>query len=286
MKRIAAALLLAVAANAVSFEELNSLTHASHEVHSTALNKCSATYTGEISGRVKEICQKNKWAASQHVSVYNPDTKESCFVSCNLQASEFEVSRSFISEEEAEKIAQEGTFRSMADEEPKRYTQALLDLYKKFYPEVNFSLDWNNNQVNAYSKKDWFGKRYVVILGGLVRHESAKKEGISVVIAHELGHHFGGRPFVPGPFGRGMSCDGQADFIGVRDIMRTVYQGEEYIETAHKGTTQMAGFFKAPDSPVIPGGDAGCAHPPGPCRIATYYAALSLLHDKPGCAGH
>lgn len=184
---------------------------------------------------------------------------------------------SFISEEEARLKAQD-EMRSWNDPLSRQWTQYLLEQHAAFYPTVNYQLDWADDTVNAYA---WVqnGQRFVAIKGGLVRHVALALEGIALVIAHETGHHFGGPPTFPG----GLSCEGQADYAGVRDVMRKIWFGDQYAKMALGGIAQMANFFGVPNSPTVPGGHAGCEHPPGACRIATYYAALRL-EPKPSCA--
>ncbi|MER5886158.1 Hint domain-containing protein [Streptomyces sp. NPDC001941] len=169
--------------------------------------------------------------------------------------------------------------RAFNDPLAREWTESLISQHRPFYPEVTYSLDWASNEVNAYA---WVenGVRRVDIKGGLVRDLALELEGISLVLAHELSHHYGGPPTFPG----GLSCEGQADFFGVRNVMRRVWFGEAYVNTAVAAIAQMAAFFGVADSPTAPGGNAGCNHPEGACRVATYYAALDL-RGKPGCAG-
>ncbi len=169
--------------------------------------------------------------------------------------------------------------RAFDDPLAREWTEALLTQHKPFYPEVTYLLDWTSNEVNAYAWVEG-GVRHVELKGGLVRDADLELEGIAVVLAHELAHHYGGPPTHPG----GLSCEGQADFFAVRNVMRKVWFGESYITTTDAGIAQMAAFFGVPNSPQAPGGNAGCNHPEGACRIATYHAAVSL-RSKPGCAG-
>lgn len=183
----------------------------------------------------------------------------------------------FISDDEAAKKALE-PMRRWNDPLSREWTEYLINHHKNFYPDVTFHLDWADNTVNAYA---WVDNRvrHVALKGGLIRHVALELEGIALVLAHELGHHYGGNPTFPG----GLSCEGQADYFGVAVIMRNVWFGEQYITTADAGISQMAAFFGVPDSSNAPGGQAGCTHPPGACRIATYHSAVSL-GGKPSCA--
>lgn len=185
---------------------------------------------------------------------------------------------SFISDEEAAAKAAD-PMRAWNDPLSRQWTQYLLDQHAAFYPQVTYQFDWADDTVNAYAWVDGSGIRHIAIKGGLVRHVALQMEGIALVIAHELGHHYGGPPTFPG----GLSCEGQADYAAVRDVMRKVWFGEQYATFALAGIAQMAAFFGVPNDPTAPGGSSGCSHPPGACRIATYYGALRLS-GKPGCA--
>ncbi|ODM76734.1 hypothetical protein [Bradyrhizobium elkanii] len=184
---------------------------------------------------------------------------------------------SFISEQEAQQKALEPS-RPWNDPESREWVEYLLRQYHTYYPAITYQLDWADDTVNAYA---WIanGVRHVAIKGGIVRHFALALEGLSLVIAHETGHRYGGAPTFPS----GLSCEGQADFNGVAAVMRNVWFGDFYLQMVEPAIQQMADFFGVPNSPNTPGGSAGCNHPPGACRIATYHAAVNL-DRKPACA--
>ncbi|WP_147289007.1 hypothetical protein [Nocardia mexicana] len=169
--------------------------------------------------------------------------------------------------------------RAFNDPFSREATEQLLVFHKAFYGDINYTIDWASDEVNAFA---WVenGVRRVDLKGGLIRDNDLDVEGIAVVIAHEIAHHHGGPPVG----GSGLSCEGQADYRGVRDVMRKVWFGQAYGSTTDAGIAQMAAFFGVPDSPTAPGGSAGCAHPAGACRVATYHAAVTLS-GKPSCSG-
>lgn len=185
----------------------------------------------------------------------------------------------FVSDEHAEQLKSSAGFSSWADPLANQKTTELLNYYKHFYPQVTFHNDWTDQTVNAFA---WVenGARHVAIKGGLVQHPAVQHDGLALVIAHELGHHYGGAPAFPS----GLSCEGQADWIGARDIMRKVWFGKQFIDTSLNAYAQMAQFFGVPNVNTVPPGTGTCDHPAGACRIATYYAALSMT-GKPACAG-
>jgi hypothetical protein len=183
----------------------------------------------------------------------------------------------FLPQEEARKRAAFPK-RRWNDPMSREWTESLLHLHHYFYSDVVFTLDWANDEVNAYA---WVenGTRHVAILGGLVRDVALELEGISVVVAHEIGHHYGGNPAYP----QGLSCEGQSDYYGVGTVMRNVWFGEDFTTKTDLGIAQMADFFGVPNSPTVPGGTGNCSHPPGACRIATYHSAVKLS-GRPPCA--
>src|SRR5262249_18707040 len=132
---------------------------------------------------------------------------------------------SFISQQEAAQKALEA-MRPWNDPDSREWTEAVLAYHRAFFPDIHYQLDWADDTVNAFAWRD-SGVRYVAIKGGLVRHVALELEGIALVAAHETGHHYGGPPTFPS----GLSCEGQADFAGVRNVMRQVWFGQQYIDT-------------------------------------------------------
>jgi len=218
------------------------------------------------------------------VSLANLKAQESG-VFVPAEATQIEVpphARAFISQQDAQARAALPK-RRFNDPQSRAWIEYLLEHHAHFYDEVHFTLDWASNEVNAYAwVEHGTGQRRVDIKGGLVRDLALQLEGIALVVAHELGHHYGGDP--TGGHPDGLSCEGQSDYAGVAWIMRKVWFGNQYPKTVRPGIAQMADFFGVPDDPTAPGGNAGCSHPAGGCRIATYYRAAALT-DKPGCAG-
>ncbi|MFJ8369530.1 MULTISPECIES: M48 family metalloprotease [unclassified Bacillus cereus group] len=183
----------------------------------------------------------------------------------------------FLADDDASRYKKTGSFRGFTDPNSRAWAEYLIKQYEAYYPDINFLLDWDSEVVNAFAWID-SGKRYVQLKGGLVRSKELEIEGIALVLAHEIGHHYGGDPVSS----NGLSCEGQADFYGARDVMRRVWFGEFYINIMEKAIEQLSEFFKVA---YTPGEEAGfsCAHPPGPCRIETYNAAVDLK-PKPDCA--
>lgn len=122
-----------------------------------------------------------------------------------------------------------------------------------------------------------------------IRHRAVEIEGLGLVLAHEIGHHFGGAPRYPNnPWA---SCEGQADYWGALVAMREVWWGGEALRQVRAGAEQLYNLFahgllmglSEADAELQLAALAGCGHPPAACRRETYLAALTL-DDKPACA--
>lgn len=90
-----------------------------------------------------------------------------------------------------------------------------LELYapvaKSRNETIRINALWDKADVNAnVTRKN--GGVYVNMYGGLARRAEVTPEGFALVLCHELGHAYGGTPYlVPGRF---LSAEGQADYYG------------------------------------------------------------------------
>lgn len=178
--------------------------------------------------------------------------------------------------------------RPLDDTVPLEIAEYLIHQFSKFYPDVIFNIDWPNNTVNAIAWRNG-NERHVTLYGGLIRNKWLRVEGVALVIAHEIGHHYGGAPRYANP--SWASCEGQADYWGALIAMREVWWGDEAIKKTKVAALQLYNFFAygivAPDSAVVQRRiDALgiCSHPPADCRYQTYMATV-YANDKPSCAG-
>jgi len=183
--------------------------------------------------------------------------------------------------------AQPGMLRPLDDSVSYLKALQLTKLWKGYYPEIDYQVDWNNNTVNAVAWHDGTG-RHVTVYGGLIRHSAMRWEGITLVLAHETGHHYGGDPRYSGS---DLSCEGQADYWGALQGMRDVYPDEEYLTVILPAIDQIYKLFTGGLVYAIPKDEQqklfqaslGCTHPPPDCRRDTYNAAVDLK-PKPDCA--
>jgi len=185
-------------------------------------------------------------------------------------------------------VAKPNMLAPLDDSVPYEVADYLVRNYKAKFPDVEFHIDWSDDVVNAYA---WMqdGTRHVALKGGLLRHQYIKVEGAGLVLAHEIGHHYGGAP----RYSSGntwASCEGQADYWGAMVAQRHVWWGPYAIEQIEKGSQQLYNLFAYGltagnlfDKPV-PAAAGSCSHPSAACRLETYKAAITL-DDKPACAG-
>lgn len=171
---------------------------------------------------------------------------------------------------------------------PYEMAEYIVYNYKRYYPEIIFTINWTDDRVNAYA---WIegGRRRVELLGGLIRHRAVKAEGVGLVLAHEIGHHYGGPPRYPAP-SDWASCEGQSDYWGALVAERAVWWGPESVRQIKEGGFQLYNLFafglRVGNLFSLERGKAvaGCSHPPASCRLETYNAA-ARLDPKPACAG-
>lgn len=189
-------------------------------------------------------------------------------------------------------IAKPGMLKSLSDPVPLEIAEYLVHNFKRHYSDVTYHIEWGDDTVNAYA---WLqgGQKHVAILGGLIRHNAMGVEGIGLVLAHELGHHFGGTPTYPNS---PLSCEGQSDYWAALIGMREVWWGPEYIRQMEQAIIQLDNLFVGVIFPSTEGSNflpksekygatpLQCSHPPKSCRKATYNAGLRA-EPKPICAG-
>lgn len=86
--------------------------------------------------------------------------------------------------------------------------------------------DWNDGTVNAYASRR-FGRWNVNMFGGLARHKVVTPDAFALVICHELGHHLGGIPKMPGLFTSWATNEGQSDYYATLKCMRKVFYSDD-----------------------------------------------------------
>lgn len=102
---------------------------------------------------------------------------------------------------------------------------------------LSFVSSWASGTVNAYAQRfghedEWgeevppFDDWRVVFLGGMARHKEMTRDGFSLIVCHELGHHFGGAPRLSGETSWA-SIEGQSDYFATAKCLRELWINAE-----------------------------------------------------------
>jgi hypothetical protein len=96
----------------------------------------------------------------------------------------------------------------------------LLNQFDRAFPQITYELSWESPSVNAQAWR-LGSDRYVRVYGGLVRHQAITKYGLTLMLAHETGHHLGGPPHDPAM--PGLTWQGQADYWAASVAMPRIW---------------------------------------------------------------
>lgn len=124
-----------------------------------------------------------------------------------------------------------------SETEFKEIVKTLQDLYSPMAnahgAKLSLSGEWKNEKLNAGARQ--IGSTWqVVITGGLARRPELTPEGFSLILCHELGHHFGGFSIAPAgtPFEKAWaSNEGQADYFSTQVCARKLW-GNDLVKNA------------------------------------------------------
>jgi hypothetical protein len=102
------------------------------------------------------------------------------------------------------------------------FSQRIDDVVRLWQPvasaygvRLSSQKSWTDSTVNAYAEQN--GSSWVVkFFGGLARRPEITGDGFSLVVCHELGHHFGGYYFFGSGSFRRMTSEGSADYFATQ----------------------------------------------------------------------
>ncbi|MDB2447136.1 M48 family metalloprotease [bacterium] len=93
-------------------------------------------------------------------------------------------------------------------------------LEEKGLKRLKISGNWKSKTINAYMKGQ-LQVNLVDISGGLARRPEVSPEGFALVLCHEIGHAYGGKPDKRAPLFKA-SVEGQADFYGAGVCLKKI----------------------------------------------------------------
>lgn len=80
---------------------------------------------------------------------------------------------------------------------------------------------WDDDTINANAQQQ-IGKVIVTVYGGIARRPEVTPDALALVLCHEIGHAFGGKPYKGLIFPFRMSVEGQSDYWGMQDCLPRV----------------------------------------------------------------
>jgi hypothetical protein len=188
----------------------------------------------------------------------------------------------------------EERFNEIIDSVVKYYEPIVSDLGGNLVVNRN----WDDSTVNAYADRN-DGNWNVSMFGGLARRQEISDDGFAMVIAHEIGHHIAGYPFV-----RDWASDeGNSDTFSTGAAGKLIWGNEDNSNIAVHPTAKdlcdkyasdrnlcyremNAGYslarllgalggtkvsFDTPDKSIVK--KTAHEHPKAQCRLDTYVAA-------------
>lgn len=118
----------------------------------------------------------------------------------------------------------ESQFNEAIDKVEKIYAPIVSNMGGK----LSIERKWTDGTVNAYAQQS--GSQWkVAMFGGLARHKTITKDGMSLVVCHELGHHIGGAPKKLNGMSGWASNEGQADYFSSLKCLRKAFLNDNNI---------------------------------------------------------
>lgn len=199
----------------------------------------------------------------------------------------------------------EAMFNAIIDEAKNLYAP----IAKEWKEELVIQANWSDSTVNANASRDGKGWTEINMYGGLARRQEVIPIGFALVLCHELGHLYGGKPYVN--VGLKMAAEGQSDWYGagwcLKNIVesmvdRTDFDYTPYMDKLCKNDAtclrQLAGgqslgkllsvlskeavpSYETPDKTVV--SRTNTSYPKTTqCRLDSYRAG-TLSQDRPLC---
>jgi hypothetical protein len=162
---------------------------------------------------------------------------------------------------------------------PKSLFETCRKQLAGFYPDITFYYDTLDVTPNLYAFEA-YGRKIVLVSGGLARIVGFNHEGLFMAMAHGAGCFYGGAPQVSS----GFSAVGQADLYAFGVVSRLCWTSTPFLTYVMAAMDQWKGFFAmvtagAEGNPLDPLNDPSLA-----CRFQTIQAAAAG-GALPECAG-
>src|SRR5262249_24887306 len=123
---------------------------------------------------------------------------------------------------------------------PRRRAEALIKRFQERFLDIYYDLHWETRLLNAQA---FIGERgrSLRLYGGLGRHKRLGIEALAFALAHETGHHLGGRP--RHPFYASLSSERRASEWAVVIGLPVVFGDAVGRRYGRRGLIQLNGMW-------------------------------------------
>lgn len=116
--------------------------------------------------------------------------------------------------------------------------QIYAPIAKMHGGRLSISGSWKSSTLNAGARQ-MFGFWQVDISGALARHPDLTRDGFTLIVCHELGHHLGGYAFAPSDsplMGVWAASEGQSDYFATQACVRKLWSNETATNSEFRST--------------------------------------------------
>lgn len=243
-------------------------TPAYEEVHGGKLNR-SDVFFEFVGANVRPENSERRQLASGLFKTYRVAAKDIPY-----------GAQSLFTPDQAIDIAKNGAQTPLSNPIPMSTFNTITAQISGFFPDIDFYYEPLETLPNVYAFEA-YGKKVVVITGGLARMKQFSYEGMFMAIAHGVSCFYGGAP----TNGFGYAAVGQSDWFAFGVISRLVWIGQPYVSYITGAMAQWNALFEfvspehAQGNPLDPLND-----PSLDCRFKTIQSAAGG-GNLPECAG-
>lgn len=196
------------------------------------------------------------------------------------QPAVYEDAVSLFTRAQAYDILENGSQLPVSNPVPRGSVTNLFRIFSGFHPSITFYLDWYNFEPNVYAFEQ-YGRKTIVVTGGLARMSGFAYEGIAMAIAHGIARFADTQPKAA----HGYTATAAADYYAFGNISRYLWYWNNWLDMLLEGSRQVTALF-ALISPANAAGStvAPLDEPSTACRQAAIRAAIAD-RPLPECAG-
>ena len=142
-------------------------------------------------------------------------------------------------------VTEDSNVSRQSDMTEAEYKSILANVEKIYSPiaklhggNLSVSGSWKSKTLNAGARQI-FGFWQVDISGALARHPDLTRDGFTLIVCHELGHHLGGFAFAPADMplmSAWAATEGQSDYFATQACVRKLWSSETSINSEFRSS--------------------------------------------------